>query len=296
MTSTVPAEQLGASLDGVRNQAILYVVLVFLALLGGQLVVQRRRGRGPVATPAAPKLAIVTGTVEAGGATLPVPVGSAQSVGLQDAEACEATAAPPEPPRKLPVVALHASLRGLNQLLDGAGPEEAAEALNDYFETAALVARAWGGLFEIYAGGSFGATWEFTEGGDALKQAVGCALKLPPGDGAVNESRKLRRQKAGAAGHGAARGPGAARADRRAAELKLCTTGEAVACARALDRLALTEGKDFVASQEALKIAHGVFTGRALGEARLTADTGLTAYYSIVDYKEDPGLPEGKLK
>ena len=49
-------------------------------------------------------------------------------------------------------------------------------------------------------------------------------------------------------------------------------------------------------SQDVLKAAHGVFTGKSLGEARLTSDTGLTAYYSVVGFHEDASMPEGTLE
>jgi class 3 adenylate cyclase len=195
-------------------------------------------------------------------------------------------------------MALHGSLRGFNQLLDGAGPEEATEALNDYFLSAASIVRACGGHFECYTGASFGAAWELVEGASptAQGQALLCALSLRAEMVRLNESRKLDGKKPLKQGMGLHIGQALWARIGAVPDLRVSVMGEALACARALDRLALAEGKDFVVSQDVLKSARGVFSGKGLGEARLTADTGLTAYFVIMGFNEDASLAEGVLE
>ena len=75
-------------------------------------------------------------------------------------------------------MALHGSLRGFNQILEGGGPEEAAEALNDYFAAAAAVVRACAaGSLTAYAGASFGATWELGELGSLRRAKAKAGLR-----------------------------------------------------------------------------------------------------------------------
>jgi class 3 adenylate cyclase len=198
-------------------------------------------------------------------------------------------------PRKVAVVALHGSMRGFNQLLEAGGADEATDALNDFFAFSASVVRAAGGHFECQMGASFGAAWEIAEGGaiDAAGRAVICALSLRLEFERLNEARKVDGKKPVRYGVGLHVGQALRARLGVVPELRESVTGEAPACARALDRIALAAGRDFVVSQALLKSAHGVFIGEALGETKLTADTGLTECYAVEDFHEEQAQPDG---
>ena len=277
--SSVPSELVGSSLEGIRNQLLVYLSVIFVLLLAGRHLHLLRKTPSPSKTQASQSVS-QTGSVKS-----PAPAEAAVEVEVETQ------------PRKAAFVALHGSLRGFNQLLDAGGPVEATEALNDFFATAAAVVRASGGHFECYTGASFGAAWEIGEadaasGARAVSKALSCALGLRAEMDRLNESRKVDGKKPLKQGIGIHVGQALAARLGAVPDLKSSVTGEALACARALDRLALAEGKDLVMSQDLLKAARGIFTGKSLGEARLTSDTGLTPYFSVVGFREELSMPE----
>lgn len=260
--SSVPAEEMGSSTDGVRHQLIAYLLLVFLALgVGRYRWLKDRRAASAASAP-----------------------GPLSEPSFEDSA-----------PRKVAVVTMHGSMRGFNQLLDSGGAQEAADALNDFLAFSASWVRSSGGHFECQLGASFGAAWEIAEGGSAqaVGRAVTCALALRSELERLNEARKVDGKKPMRYGVGLHVGQALRARLGVVPELRESVTGEAPACARALDHIALAMGRDFVVSQPLLKSAHGVFTGEALGESRLTADTGLTECYAVEGFREEQTSAEG---
>jgi class 3 adenylate cyclase len=271
--ASVPAEQTSSSLVSVTQQLSVTLLLIFLVLGSVRYYQLNRR-----------KLA------------LPSPA----SVPKTASPAAQPGASAVKPSRKIAVVALHGSLRGFTQLLEAGGPEEVTEAINDYLTAVAFRVTSYGAVFERYPGASFGAAWELGEtdesAQEALNQALHCAVSLRFDLAHLNESRKLDGKKQLRHGMGLHVGQALAARIGPVADIRYGVMGEALACARALDRLGLAEGKELIVSQEVLKAAHGTFSGKQLGEARLTEDTGLTPYYGILSYREDASATTGTLE
>jgi class 3 adenylate cyclase len=189
-------------------------------------------------------------------------------------------------------------MRGFNQLADTGGADEAVDALNDFLAFSASVVRSCGGHFECQPGASFGAAWEIGPDGAsaAVARAVACTLMLRDELERLNQARKVDGKKPLRYGAGLHVGQAIQGRLGVVPDLRQSVTGEAPACARALDRVALAHGRDFVVSHEVLRSAHGVFTGETLGETRLTADTGLTACYWVQDFREDAEVTEARIE
>lgn len=264
------------ALHGARSRLLVFAALIFLGLAAGRfrfLSGATRRGEGKA------------------------DLSSPDADPSQD-EAPDAGS----PPRAGVFATVHGSLRGYNQLLDGAGPEEATEALNDYLTWVASRVRACGGHFDTSAGVSFVASWEAepasaTGGGHlpaGVEDAVGCAVSLLEALKQLNASRKLDGRRPLAQGIGVHVGRGILARVGAAGRMRQVVLGEAPACARALDRLGLASGSELVVSHDVLGCVAGTFVGASLGEKRLTDETGLTAYYSIREYRKQargPGSP-----
>jgi class 3 adenylate cyclase len=265
VVSSVPPEEASAPLEGIRHRLIAYLLVVFVALAALRY---RQLKRRPAAA-----------------------AGDEPVFGEPALSANEPSA--PAPARRVAVAALHGSLRGLNQLVD-ASPGEACDALNDFFALAASVVRESGGHFELESGASFGAAWEMEPG--VAERAVACCLTLRAELERLNGLREVDGKKPLRYGAGLHVGLALRARLGVAPHLRDSVTGEAAGCARALDRVALTLGRDLVISEPALKSARGVFTGEVLGEARLTSDTGLTACYSVAGFVEAPELAEGRFE
>jgi class 3 adenylate cyclase len=280
--SSVSADENATSLDEIRESIQTYLLLVFLFLAGASYWWFRHR-------------AVEHGTASPDSAS--GDRGDEPSV-RPPTEPLEPMVLP-TPPRKLAVVAMHGSMRGFNQILDNGGAQEATDALNDFFAFSAYVVQSCGGHFECESGASFGATWEIPEGGSAssvMARAIACALLLRTELDRLNQGRKVDGKKALRYGVGLHVGQALWARLGVVPDLRESVTGEGPACARALDRVALAKGRDFVISQAALKCAHGVFAGEALGETRLTADTGLTECYAIQDFNEDASVTDARIE
>jgi class 3 adenylate cyclase len=256
--ASVPVAQSAIALRGVRIQILSYLILVFTLFAIGRYAFLTRNKSPSFAPPPEE----------------PMDEGPAQEPVLSAPEAVDLSG-----PRKLTVIALHGSLWGFNQILEASSAEETTDILNDYFTTMALRIRECDGNFERYPGVSFAATWEMDVVG--MARALQCALHLRRDFAQWNESRKLDGKPTLSHGMGMHIGPALEARIGPASEMRVGVIGEALACARALDRLGLASGTELVISREVLKAADGSFAGSLLGEARLSAETGLTTYYAV---------------
>ncbi|MGK5083402.1 hypothetical protein WDW37_08845 [Bdellovibrionota bacterium FG-1] len=285
--ASVSPLQVRTSVDDVKRQLFIFVVLIFLGMGGGRFwFLQKNR-----IDKTDRRLASVASADQDGapGAVSGLPQSEASTGGVADLTSPPNSGVPQNlEPHEGVFAVLHGSLRGFSQLLEGLGSQEAAEVLNDYFTVVAGRVRAQGGHFERFSGLSFVGSWELPVEGEAdrLGSAISCALLLREDFARYNEGRKVDGKRPVAQGlalhvsrsFAARLGP--------AGEMNWCVTGEAAACARALDRLGFAADRDMLVSHEVVRAARGTFAGTVLGEARLTSDTGLTPYYAVHAYHE----------
>ncbi len=197
-----------------------------------------------------------------------------------------ALAVPQADPRDQAVIALHGSLRGFNQMLEALGPEEAAQALNEFLEFAAARVRERGAEFERYGGVSFIAYWSGkletpAEIEAEASRSLECVQALVRDLENLNESRKLDGKKALSFGMGLHMGRALLARIGPRDSIMPSAVGEALARARALDRIGFREGHRLLISHSILKSMPKSIEGKLMGETKLTEDSGLTAYYTV---------------
>jgi class 3 adenylate cyclase len=197
---------------------------------------------------------------------------------------------PSQAPKQASATVIHGTLRHLNVLLGSEKPEDAAETLNDFFSLADSVVRKFGGSFERFSGHSFIAFWGVpTSDGTEVWCALRCALELRVSFFKLNEARKVDGQKALSFGMGVHTGLALAARIGTSQQMRYTLVGEAIHCAKALDQLTGASHTDLLVSQETWQLSDAKFIGEALGEAKLTQNTGLTGFFSVSGYRNEQG-------
>ncbi len=181
------------------------------------------------------------------------------------------------PAERGPRTIVFGTIRVLPQLMDGLPESVLADSISDVMTLVASRVRDSGGSFELHSGSSFNAVWE------KGSSAIHFALELRKDLQQLNASRKtdgLRELKLGLGIHSdsavtAFVGPAGRRRD--------VLIGEIHACARALERIAESSGVDFLITHSLRDQLEGHWNSKPLGEAKLTAHSGLTEYYWVED-------------
>lgn len=185
---------------------------------------------------------------------------------------------------------VYGTLRQLAQMLEGASPEVATEALNDYWTLARTSVEEYGGLFEREGSASFVGIFgvPHREGTESWK-AMRCALDLRTAFKQLNEARKVDGAKALSFSIGVHVGKGLAARLGPVHHLRYSVIGEVLTCARSLSQITVMARTDLLVSQEAWLLSEGRFVGEQVGEAKLTVDTGLTTYFTLRAYRDEQG-------
>ncbi|MGK5089488.1 hypothetical protein WDW86_18205 [Bdellovibrionota bacterium FG-2] len=199
-----------------------------------------------------------------------------------------------QPARKV-VTVLHGTLGEVSSLLETVGPEDLALALNDFLTLAFSRARDRGAHFERFSGNSFIAIWGGGLDSDhhghgenptshLAEEAISaseCALELREDFYSLNHARKNDGLKLLRISMGVHMGAALVAKLGAPGFSKLTCVGEAVQCARALDRLAANAGIDLLLSHDIWTVLEGRIPGKCAGESPLTPITGLTQLYSV---------------
>ena len=198
-------------------------------------------------------------------------------------------------PARRVVTVMHGTLGEITDLLETVGPEDLALALNDFLTLASSRARDRGAHFERYSGNSFIAVWGGGLGTDRNPQDVNpashlseeaisaaeCALELREDFYSLNNARKIDGLRLLRMSMGVHAGAVLVAKLGAPEDAKVTCVGEAVLCARSLDRLAANAGIDLLFSQDIWSVLEGRIPGKCAGESPLTTVTGLTQVYSV---------------
>lgn len=272
----ISEREAGAGLHSLKTKSIFFVLVSFLVWLGLGYLVGRRPA--PAKSAGSATRSAATGEQHVAGKTAAEPMGG--QVASND-----------HPTERKPIVALHGSLRGLNQMIESSPAEDCAEAVSDFLTLAASRAKSFGGLFERTAGGSFTVAWGVPASGGTVDhwKAIRCALELRGDLRALNESRKVDGKKTLSYATGIHCGQALAARMGPANEMAYTVVGEPVSCARALDLIASQTGVDILVSESVWQPVESQFVGEKAGEARLTGETGLTSYRLVTGYHDEQG-------
>ncbi len=266
IVASVSEQEARSGLQTLKIQAVAFVLLtLFFTFALGFFYSNRRAGRDRQMRKDDPGL--------------PDPLPVSQETSYRRSEPrFHSPLAPNHPPAERgPRTVAFGTIRFLPQLMDGLPESVLADSVSDLMTLIASRVRDSGGSFELHSGTSFNAVWE--KGSVAIRFALNLRLDLQQ----LNASRKtdgLRELKLGLGIHAdstvtAHVGPAGRRRD--------VLIGEVHACARALERVAESSGVDFLITHSIRDQIESPITAKPLGEAKLTANSGLTEYYWVED-------------
>lgn len=188
------------------------------------------------------------------------------------------------------ITVLYGSIRHLIPLVENGDPRDSADALNDFFTLASSAVREYGGVFERQASGAFIGFWGAAQtDGTEVWCALRSALEFRKAFSHLNESRKVDGRKRLSFGLGIHTGRGLAARLGAAHQMKYTVVGEVIQCAKALNRLTASFQVDLLVSQDSWQLSEAKFVGESVGEARLTAHTGLMDVFRLEGYRDEQG-------
>jgi class 3 adenylate cyclase len=281
VVASIPESEARSGLVLLRDQAVVSMALAFVICFGAGFGIVGRRG-----APLIPAKPVEQGTGRTTTSAVQAAAAEAEAASI-DGTAETRTAA------RGPVTAVHGSLRGLSGLIEASTPEAVLDAVNDFLTLVAHRAREHGGRFERSEGAAFYAFWTGKEPPaiEALR-ALRFALDVRRDLAVLNEARKVDGHKPLLAGMGVYSGQAVLGRMGTADAMFFGVAGTPLTCARALDELAPSMGVDLLAAQETWQLCETHLLGEALGEVRLTPDTGLTTYYALAGYRDEAGAEQ----
>lgn len=185
---------------------------------------------------------------------------------------------------------LHGSLRGLDHVLESAGPEEVAEVIRGYFEIVKARVHEYSGVFERYSGTTFVAVWgtRKNESNESWR-AIRAALDLRMDFSLFNENRKINGKKPLISTMGVHSGMALAAKLGPEESMSFTLVGGAHGIAKSLDQMALMAGNDLLVSHSSWHSSDGLFDGEQVGEAKMGQDAAMVTYYKIRGYRDELG-------